>query len=200
MFRHEAAGDLDAAIETAATAAAYGQRFGEPDLFALAVHAQGQMLIDRGSVSEGLRLLDEAMVCVTAGETSPIPSGIVYCGVIQGCQQAFEVARAGEWTEALTSWCDRQPDMVAFSGICRVHRAELFCLRGEWQDAIREATTASERSTADRYRPARAAAAYLRGEVHRLRGELAQAIDEFAEASRWGYEPQPGLALWTGAM
>ena len=42
------------------------------------------MLIRHGQVAAGLRLLDEAMVTVTAGELSPIVNGFVYCGVIDG--------------------------------------------------------------------------------------------------------------------
>ena len=72
------------------------ERFGDPDLFALAAHEQGHILIRLGRIKEGLRLLDETMVAVTAGELSPIVSGIVYCGVILACQDAHEVAsRAG---------------------------------------------------------------------------------------------------------
>ena len=36
--------------------------------------------------------------------------------------------------------------MVAFTGVCRVHRAEIMQLRGAWQDAIEEAQRARERS------------------------------------------------------
>ncbi len=72
MFRHEAAGDFEAAAAVAADAAAVGERFGDPDLFALAAHSQGIFLVKQGRVPEGLALLDEAMVAVTAGELSPI--------------------------------------------------------------------------------------------------------------------------------
>ena len=65
-------------------APAIGERFGDSDLFALAAHERGHVLIETGRLKEGLRLLDEAMVAVTAGELSPIVSGIVYCGVIVG--------------------------------------------------------------------------------------------------------------------
>ncbi|HZH98216.1 MAG TPA: hypothetical protein VEX38_04540, partial [Fimbriimonadaceae bacterium] len=80
MFEHEATGDYEAAAATAADAAGIGERFGDRDLFALAVHSQGILLIKQGHVAEGLGLLDEAMVAVTAGELSPIVSGFVYCG------------------------------------------------------------------------------------------------------------------------
>jgi hypothetical protein len=82
VFEHEAAGDLEAAAAAAAEAAAIGRSCGDPDLFALAGHEQGHVLIRLGRADEGLRLLDETMVAVTAGELSPVVSGIVYCGVI----------------------------------------------------------------------------------------------------------------------
>ena len=50
------------------------------------------------------------MVAVTAGELSPLVSGLVYCGLIIGCQQVYELRRAHEWTTALTDWCDEQPE------------------------------------------------------------------------------------------
>ena len=71
-FRHEAMGDLELAAATAADAAAIGERFGDSDLFALAAHAQGMLLVSAGRVEAGLALLDEAMVAVTADELSPI--------------------------------------------------------------------------------------------------------------------------------
>jgi DNA-binding CsgD family transcriptional regulator len=194
VFRHEAAGELEAAAAMSAEAAAIGERFGDADLFALAVHQQGHILIQQGQIENGLRLLDEAMVAVTAGELSPIASGLVYCGVILGCQDAYEMRRAQEWTAALTRWCDRQAGMVAFTGRCLVHRAEILQLRGEWSEALEEARKAGERFALQGYRLPAAEAAYRRAEVHRLRGEPA-AEDAYKEASRGGYEPQPGLAL-----
>src|SRR5512134_2737221 len=118
LFQYEAAGDYEAAIAVGAEAAAIGERFGDADLFALAAQGQGILLIKQGRVAEGLRLLDEAMVAVTAGELSPVVNGFVYCGVIMGCQTAYEPRRAQEWTAALTRWCEQQPDMVSFTGTC----------------------------------------------------------------------------------
>jgi DNA-binding CsgD family transcriptional regulator len=195
VFEHTAAGDLDAAAALAGDAAAIGERFGDADLFALAGHEQGHLLVMQGRVAEGLRLLDEAMVAVTAGELSPIVSGLVYCGVIMGCQDAYELRRAHEWTAALTSWCERQPDMVSFTGRCLVHRAEIMRLHGAWTDALDEARLAGRRCVEGNNQLAAGEAHYLQGEVHRLKGDLGAAEDAYREASRCGWEPQPGLAL-----
>ena len=195
MFRHEAAGDLEAAVAVAADAAATGERFGDPDLFALAAHSQGALLVKQGRTPDGLALMDEAMLAVTAGELSPIASGLVYCGVILGCQEAYEPRRAQEWTTALTHWCEQQPDMVAFTGRCLTHRAEIMCLHGAWEEALDEARRAGRRCAQGNNELAGGEAAYVQGEVHRLRGELAAAEEAYRDASRHGREPQPGLAL-----
>src|SRR5207253_4853807 len=97
-----------------------GERFGDPDLFALAAHVQGTLLVTDGHVREGLCVLDEAMVAVTAGEVSPIVAGIVYCRVVLACEGNHEVRRAREWTSALTRWCGQQPHPPACTGRCPV--------------------------------------------------------------------------------
>lgn len=195
MFQHEASGNFEAAVATAADAAEIGERFGDADLFALARQDQGILLVRQGRVVEGLRLLDEAMVAVTAGELSPIVSGLVYCGVILGCQDAYELRRAQEWTATLTRWCEQQPDMVSFTGRCLIHRAEIMQLHGAWPDALEEARQAGERCARAMNRTAAAEAFYRQGEVHRLQGRFAAAEEAYREASRNGWEPQPGLAL-----
>ena len=195
MLRYEAMGDWEAAYATATDAAEIGERFGDADLLALTVHEQGCALIQQGRVEEGLGLLDEAMVAVTAGEVSPIVTGIVYCSVISGCQEVYALRRAQEWTVALTRWCEEQPDMVAFSGTCMVHRAEIMELRGAWRSALQEAQQARRRCEQGNNQSTAAQAFYRQGEVHRLRGEYSAAEGAYRDASRYGWEPQPGLAL-----
>jgi DNA-binding NarL/FixJ family response regulator len=190
---HEAAGDFEAACDVLGEAARIGQRFGDVDLFALAVGLQGQYLIALGKVREGFGLLDEAMVAVTTGQLSPIPTGLIYCGVIEACQRAYELRRAREWTAALTRWCAEQPDLMSFTGRCRVHRAEVLQLDGAWGDALEEARSALGRSGMTQ--AASGEALYRQGEIHRLQGEFARAEEAYRDASRSGREPQPGLAL-----
>jgi len=194
-FQHEVSGDFDGAAATAAAAAEIGEQFGDRDLFALAVHVQGTVLAKGGRVAEGLSLLDEAMVAVTAGEVSPVVSGIVYCGVILACEEVYELRRAHEWTAALTRWCEQQPDLVSFRGRCLVHRAQLMRLHGDWPAALEEARLAGERFAGAMNPGAIAKAWYLQGEVQRLSGRFGEAEAAYREASRLGLEPQPGLAL-----
>lgn len=189
------AGDHPTAVGAAATAIEIGQRFDEPDLVALGVYEQGRALMRQGDVPGGLQLLDEAMVAVLADELSPIVTGIVYCGVIEGCHSVHALRRAHRWTEALTDWCNDQPGLVAFTGQCLTHRAELLQLQGDWTGALVEARQASERfQEATNQYPA-AQAFYRQGELHRLQGELAAAEESYRAAGRSGWSPQPGLAL-----
>ena len=192
--QHLAAGDCEPAYAAAAAAVEIGERCGEADLIACARHDQGRIQLQQGQVERGLALLDEVMVAATAGELSSIVTGLMYCSVIQACQEVYAFGRAREWTMTLAQWCDEQPEMVAFTGVCRVHRAEIMQLQGAWQDAIEEARRACERSQGVSQQAA-AAALYQQAEVHRLRGEFAAAEEAYRGASQHGSEPQPGLAL-----
>jgi len=194
-FQREAMGQFAEGAAVAGEAAAVAERFAEPDLFALALHMQGHLLVRAGRVAAGLALLDEAMVTVTTAQMSPIATGMVYCGVIMGCQDAYEPRRAQEWTEALSRWCLRQPDMVAFSGRCHVHRAEIMQLSGAWGEALEEARYATSRAVRGNHRRALAESAYVQGEVYRLRGDFNAAQQAYHDASGHGRDPQPGLAL-----
>jgi DNA-binding CsgD family transcriptional regulator len=188
------AGDVEEAFLTAARAAEIGERCAEADLIVCARHQQGRIRLVQGRVEEGLALLDEVMVAVIAGELSALVTGLMYCSVIQACQQVYAFGRAREWTTALARWCEEQPEMVAFTGVCRVHRAEIMQLHGDWRDAIEEAQRARKRAEGIDHHAA-AAAFYQQAEVHRLRGEFAEAEEAYRSASQWGWDPQPGLAL-----
>jgi DNA-binding CsgD family transcriptional regulator len=188
------AGEYESAYSAAADAAAIGERCGDPDLVACARHQQGRTRLQQGLVEVGLALLDETMVTVTADDLSPHVTGLMYCSVIKACQQVYAFDRTREWTAALTRWCESHPDMVTFSGVCQVHRAEIMQLRGTWPEAIEAARRACAQSRGIDQRAA-AAALYLQAEMHRLTGEFAAAEAAYRSASELGLEPQPGLAL-----
>ena len=194
-LRHEAAGDYALVAEGAGEAAAIGDRFGDRDLFALGAHVQGVALIRLGRLEEGFRLLDEAMLAAIGGELSPTVTGIVYCGALAGCEEAYELRRAHEWTAALAGWWEGQPDLVAFTGRCLSHRAEIFQLHGEWPEALEEARRARERCERVLNRRAAGHAAYQQAEVLRRQGEFAAAHAAYRDANACGRQPQPGFAL-----
>jgi DNA-binding CsgD family transcriptional regulator/predicted negative regulator of RcsB-dependent stress response len=178
-----------------AEAANIGERFGDADLTNLARQGHGRVLIERGHVERGVALLDEVMVAVTAGEVSTIIAGIIYCSVLSACSDVFDIARAREWTQALTRWCDTEPDMVPYRGECLVHRAEIISLQGIWPDALNEALLACERLSEPSGQPAFAAALYQVAELHRLRGEFDKAEAAYRRTADAGKPPYPGLAL-----
>ena len=188
-------GQYEAAHESAVVAVGYAERFRDPDLAAVALYMQGMSRIKQAVMDEGLRLLDEAMVGITADAVSPVLTGIVYCGVIATCEEAFEARRAQEWTSALTRWCDAQPQMVSFSGRCLAHRAGIMQRHGAWRDALEEARLARVRCEEAMNQAAAGEALYQQGELHRLQGDSDAAEAAYREASQFGREPQPGLAL-----
>jgi len=194
-IRASLGGEFARAHELFCQALAIGQRFADNDLIAFGRQGQGRTLIKLGRVAEGVALLDEVMVAVTAGELTPISMGDIYCSVIDACSEIFDLRRAAEWTAALERWCEAQSDHIPYRGMCLIHRAEILQLQGSWADAMGEAERACERLMLPPPRPAAGRAFYQRGELHRLRGELDKAEAAYRQASELGRTPQPGLAL-----
>jgi class 3 adenylate cyclase len=82
----------------------------------------------------------------------------------------------------------------SFHGVCRVHRAEILRLRGEWADAEVEARGASQ----ELRRYSRSDVGWPSAELGQIRlrmGNLAGAEEAFLEAHELGWDPNPGLAL-----
>lgn len=187
-------GNTDEAVRRFEEIAAIADRFHDRELAAIASLGRGQCLIAAGTAAEGLVCFDEAMAAVTAGEVSPIPSGIIYCAMIGTCRIAFDLRRAIEWTSALDRWCRRQPGLVAFTGHCHAHRAALFLLHGAWTEAYSAAQLAESRFRAGDHGAAWGAP-YQLAEVERMRGEFRAAEKHYQQAGETPWEPQPGLAL-----
>ncbi|GAB3409923.1 LuxR C-terminal-related transcriptional regulator [Flindersiella endophytica] len=189
------AGDPGTAYRISREIAGIAQRFGDPDLLALARLGLGQALIAQDESGPGIALLDETMIAVTTGEVSPIPAGIIYCAVIIACREVFDLRRAQEWTIALNRWCAAQPDLKPYRGQCLVHRSEIAQLRGDWVEAMTEVRRACDQLSDPPGNPAMGMAMYQQAELFRLRGAYDRAEQAYREASGWGHCVQPGLAL-----
>jgi ATP/maltotriose-dependent transcriptional regulator MalT len=187
-------GELEKAASMAAAMVEMGERFADAELTTCSRFDEGLILLRQGAVARGLARLDEVMLAVTTDALSPIVTGLMYCAVIGACQEVCAASRAREWTYALSDWCGQQPEMIAFTAACLVHRAEVMRLHGAWNEALAEAERASRRDT-KRDPRSTAEAYYEMAEIHRLRGDASEAENAYRDASRYGYEPQPGLAL-----
>jgi ATP/maltotriose-dependent transcriptional regulator MalT len=176
-------------------AIAIARRRADSDILALGLNICGRSAAHGGRPEEGLAQLDEAMVELLSGAVSPIVTGVVYCSVIEACEELVEVERARDWTRALDRWCAEHDRMVTFSGRCLIHRASIALREGDWDDARTLAMEACERlrGAADEVSTGRAR--YLLGEIARLTGNHDLAESEYRAASDWGHDPQPGLAL-----
>jgi DNA-binding NarL/FixJ family response regulator len=195
IMRLTVAGEHVAALDGAVAASEIAERFDDRDLLTFARGMQARNLLRLGQCERGLALLDEVMVETTTGPLSPMVIGLVYCGGISACSEAFALDRAREWTVALDEWCRSQPQLVSFTGHCLVHRSEIKQMGGAWPEAIAEAERATERAHLLHDVLGAASACYQAGEIHRLRGDFAAAEAAYRRASEQGMEPQPGLAL-----
>lgn len=183
------------AAETAARATAIGRRFADADLLALSLMLHGRAMVKVLRIPEGTALLDEAVTIVSARDVSVPVGGIVLTSAIDASGEAFDFGRFEEWTRTLAAWSEQQQGIVAFRSRSLVHLATLSQLRGRWDEAVSLAVRAGEAPIATADPSAGAAAAYLRGEILRLKGAMADAQVAYGEAHRLGMDPQPGLAL-----
>lgn len=189
------AGDARAGHQAFHAAAEIAVLFHDPELAALARIGEGRCLIWLDRVDEGVALLDEGMVAIEANDVSAIAIGDAYCTAIEGCTELFDVRRAHTWTAALSRWVDSQPELMLYRGQCLIHRAEMLYLRGDWDAAVDHIETAYRHLADQVGKRSLGAAAYLKGELHRVRGQDRAAEAEFQLANELGHDPQPGLAL-----
>ena len=120
--------------ERLATAAlAIARRFGDVDLEYDALSLLGESHVAAGRVPEGMKLLDEAMTAVSAGEVvGVVPVGDIYCRLLSACETALDVTRAEQWLAvagAFGAWSD------FVSPVCRTHYGGILIAVGRWAEA-----------------------------------------------------------------
>jgi DNA-binding CsgD family transcriptional regulator/tetratricopeptide (TPR) repeat protein len=189
------AGDILGAREFASRAAKIADRFGDLELRTVARLLEGRCIIYLGDLTEGLAMLDEAMVAVETEEVSAVVAGDAYCIAIDACHEVFDVRRCEVWSAAFVAWCDAQPDLVLYRGHCLLHQAELLQLHGRWADGVAFAREACQRLSEPVNPFVLGGAHYVEAELHRLRAEFTEAEEAYERAHLAGCDPHPGLAL-----
>ena len=185
--------DVATALEHFGEALRIGRVSNDADVVAGALVGRGTALVRLGRVREGLRLVDDAMIDAVSGLLGPVMTARVYCGTISLCQALGDIRRAFEWTEQAVA-CSSRPGMGDFPGDCRMHRAEITRLRGDWAGAESELYTAM--AALERWSPDHVGQAFYElGEIELRRGDLAAAGKAFDRAAEQGKDPQPGLAM-----
>lgn len=184
--------DLDRGLELAQRAFDLATSLGQRDLQAVSLHDTGRITVAGGDVQRGMEIMDEAMVAAVGGELSPTATGRIYCNMIDICEQLADYRRAGDWSDAAKRWCERAGHSSGFPGVCRIHRAEVMKLRGEWAQAEEEATRASKEL--GNFVDFAGEALYEVGEIRLNMGDYDAAEGAFRQAHSLGRDPQPGLA------
>jgi DNA-binding CsgD family transcriptional regulator/tetratricopeptide (TPR) repeat protein len=195
MFTHLGQGHYVEALACAEAVTEAGRRHGDAGLVAVGLCAQGRMSIYGGRVPDGISLLDESMLEATSRPLDPVLLGNVYCTAIEGCQEVSDFRRVAEWTRQLHRWCVEQPGLVAFTGQCALHRGQVMRVRGAWDEALEELSAAIERYRLAGTTAAIGQASCERGDLLRLRGDLAGADAAYQRSAEHGFDPQPGAAL-----
>lgn len=132
--------DAEERERLASAALAIARRFGDVDLEYDALALLGESYVAAGRVAEGMRLIDEAMTAVSAGEvTGIVPVGDIYCRLLSACETALDIARAEQWM-SVTGDFDAWSDFV--SPVCRNHYGGILLAVGRWREAEEELTAA----------------------------------------------------------
>lgn len=187
-------GDLRPTREAAARLDDLGRRLRAPQLTSFSLVLSGLADIRDGATARGFAQLDEAMLPVLAGQLPPEWAGDIYCTVIHACHALADLPRMRAWTQATEQWCHQFRGEVVYSGICRIHRLQLQCVEGQW-DQAEEAIERSGTELIGRNNWVAAEAFYQLGEIRRLRGDTAAARAAYDQSRRLGTDPQPGEAL-----
>ena len=169
----------------------------DADQLAFSTLLTGRTLVKSGRLAEGLDWLDDAMLRVVAGETTPRATSLLFCAAIGTCQvEAHDMSRVREWSNALGMWLDAVPPFGGpFYGNCLTYRAVHLRYAGQWAAALGELQEAC-RSLADGAGTRLIGhARYELGESHRLLGDFPEAEAAFQAAAFSGGPTQPGLAL-----
>jgi class 3 adenylate cyclase len=175
-------------------AIAVAREHGNADVQFMATSFKGYGEVHQGNTQVGLALIDEAAAAATSGQLDLRIASDILCNTIAACRNIGDLKRAGQWADEGEHWMRRQT-VGGYPGVCRVHRAELMMLRGQWPEAEEEARQACEELQRFGLNDSLGFAHHEIGEIRLRMGDLQGAADAFERAYELGDDGQPGLAL-----
>jgi DNA-binding CsgD family transcriptional regulator len=162
---------------------------------------RGFSMAAAGEVAEGMRELDAVNAAVLAGELSdPVAIALACCYLVVACERVRDTERAVQWCNRLRGFC-RQWGLRPLLAVCRTQYASVCVWRGDWSEAERELTTATEELAASR--PALTADGLVRlAELRRRQGRLddATTLLEQTSASPSSLAVRAAIALDLGDL
>lgn len=189
-----AQGDFDGGAALADEALSLARQHDSPDVESLALVAKGNILLRQGMWREGLALVEEGAAAAASERVEPRTACDVICLSISAFADLGEYGRADEWIARADRWM-RARSIQGYRGLCRVHRAELKRIHGEWQEAEREALEACGELERFRMLDSVGFAYYQIGEIRLRLGDVDEAAAAFRRAVELGHHGQPGMAL-----
>ena len=185
---------LTDSLELVDRAIAVAREYGNADVQFMATSFKGYGNVHQGNMQVGLALLDEAAAAATSGQLDLRIASDILCNTIAACRNIGDLRRAGQWADEGERWMRRQ-SVGGYPGVCRVHRAELKRLRGQWPEAEVEARQACEELQRFGLNDSLGFAHHEIGEIRLRMGDLQGASDAFDRAYELGDDGQPGIAL-----
>jgi class 3 adenylate cyclase len=181
-------------LASADRAIAVAREHGNADVQFMATSFKGYGAVHQGNMQVGLALIDEAAAAATSGQLDLRIASDILCNTIAACRNIGDLKRAGQWADEGERWMRRQ-GVGGYPGVCRVHRAELKMLRGQYPEAELEARQACEELQRFGLHDSLGFAHHEIGEIRLRMGDLQGAADAFERAYELGDDGQPGLAL-----
>lgn len=188
------ASDIDAGIALADETMEVARRQADPSVLHLAMSFKGMAELEKGNLRGGLALIDESAAAAASGELELRVASDIWCNTIAACRTIGDLSRASQWTGEAERWM-RRNGAGGYPGICRVHRAELKMLHGQWSEAEQEARQACVELERFRLLDGIGNAQYQIGVIRLRMGDLDAAAEAFDRAYEYGHGAQPGLSL-----